>query len=262
MYATAVREDRRVPTLWAAIAFLFASSVLGLVTQDAGDPEADLVAEAAAATARTGAAKVRFTVEVEADAAEFTTTGEGVVDLAGNRAALAITVADRDAVDTVVVGDRTYQRMDPGAPKPWVAMPRSPMTGPFLGAAGPGGHALAALALLDDADALYGMRRVGVDEVGGVRTDKYVGSLEADVMGTGADEVRGAGRPRQTLRFLPSSLEVWVSDDGLIRRYRTVVVASVAETAFRMHVSLDLRDFGVPVRIEAPPADQVQQPAA
>ncbi|MBW3667691.1 MAG: hypothetical protein KY443_00645 [Actinobacteria bacterium] len=261
MHATEVRGDRRVRLSALATAFLFVFSALGLVTHDAGDPDAELVAGAAEATARTGAAKVSFTVEVEADAATFTTRGDGVVDLAGNRAALAITVADREPVDVVLVGDQAYHHVGPGAPKPWIAMPPPPMTAPFLGAAGPGGHALAALALLEDADALRGMRRAGVDEVGGVRTDKYVGSLDADVMGTGAEAPAG-GRPLQALRFLPSSLEVWVSDDGLIRRYRTVVVASVDETAFRMHVSVELDEFGVPVRIEAPPADEVQQPAA
>lgn len=217
------------------------------------------MADAARVTARTGTASVRFTVEVEADdgGPTFTSTGEGVVDFAATRAALTLTVADRDPLEVVLVGDQAFHRTEPGAPKPWIAMPPSTMAAPFLGVGGPGGHALAALPLLGDERLLDGVRRAGIDEVAGVRTDKYVGTLDVDVRGRGND------LPPPFMRFLPSSLEVWVSDDGLVRRYRTRVVTAMDEhITYRMLVSLDLVAFGAPVRIEPPPPDQVQAPAA
>jgi hypothetical protein len=72
------------------------------------------------------------------------------------------------------------------------------------------------------------------------------------VVKDGPDDVRGV---RAT---------VWISDDGLVRRRRvtTTVGASVAAgrgSRWAIEMTLELFDFGMPMHIELPPADQVHR---
>jgi hypothetical protein len=57
-------------------------------------------------------------------------------------------------------------------------------------------------------------------------------------------------------------VDVWITDDGIpVRQVMTFDGASgvSALAGLKMKVTVDLSDFGAPVKVDIPPADQVQQ---
>jgi hypothetical protein len=55
----------------------------------------------------------------------------------------------------------------------------------------------------------------------------------------------------------PVPLDVYVDKDGLVRRLVMQMTLPIARESTEMTMQMDFFDFGVPVDIEAPPADQV-----
>jgi len=118
-----------------------------------------------------------------------------------------------------------------------------------------------------------GVRNVGTDVTRGVETTHYSASLDLGKAVDGADvppalrknlaqllAPQGANAPK-----LPA--DVWVDGDGLVRRIRLQLdlgsfLGSAAANAGSaaspaITVTMDLFDFGAPVEVVAPPADQV-----
>jgi len=99
-------------------------------------------------------------------------------------------------------------------------------------------------------------QKVGTETIDGVRTTHYRGTVDVqDALG------RATAKERKALRRLldeakahgvdatSTTHDVWVGDDGLVRRL-TEQVGSVG------HVTMTFSDYGAPVQIEAPPADE------
>lgn len=263
MYATAVRGDRRVRLLSVATAFLLLFSLIGLATHDAGDTAAEQVSAAAEATTRTGTAAIELRMQVKAGAFDVTMTGTGAVDFLANRASLTLTTPGRKPVDLVVDGETVYQRDgNVPSPKPWIVVPTGPVGGLSPVGAGSSGDPLATLRMLEEDGLLRDVRHVGDDEVGGVRAARYTAAFDGDKLRERVGELRPElAAMAQAMELDDTSLAVWVSDDGLLRRVETTMSMSVREQSFEMTSGFDLRDFGAPVRIEVPPPDQVTRPA-
>lgn len=98
--------------------------------------------------------------------------------------------------------------------------------------------------------------KVGTETIDGVRTTHYRGTVDVqDALG------RATAKERKALQRLldeakahgvdaaSTTHDVWVGDDGLVRRL-TEQVGSVG------HVTMTFSDYGAPVQIEAPPADE------
>jgi hypothetical protein len=99
-------------------------------------------------------------------------------------------------------------------------------------------------------------QKVGTETIDGVRTTHYRGTVDVqDALG------RATAKERKALQRLldeakahgvdatSTTHDVWVGDDGLVRRL-TEQVGSVG------HVTITFSDYGAPVQIEAPPADE------
>lgn len=265
MHAMEVRGDRRVPLLSAATAFLFLFSLLGLATHRADDAAAQQVSAAAEATTRTGTATLELRVAVRTATIDNTVTGTGAIDFAAGRASLTLVTPGRRPIDLVIDGETVYQRDGnlPAVPggKPWTTMPANPMAGMSPALGGNGGDPLATLRMLQDEGLLRDVRHVGSDEVGGVRAAKYTAAIDADKV---RDRMREA-RPElaalmQAMRFNHITMATWISDDGLLRRAEVTTAMKVRDQSFEMSISFELGDFGAPVTIEVPPADQVVHP--
>lgn len=266
MHAMEMRGDRRVRLLSVATVFLFLFSLLGLATHEAGDAAAaEQVTAAAEATTRTGTVAIEFRFAVRAASVDTTVAGAGAVDFAAGRAAFTLVTPGRRPVELVIDGETVYQR-DPNLPaapgaKPWTATATGPIGGMPPALAGTGGDPSATLRLLQDEGFLRDVRHDGSDEVGGVQAAKYVGSFEDDELRDRVAEMRPElAAMARTVRFDDTTVAVWVSDDGLVRRVETSMSMKAGEQTFELSSSFDLRDFGVPVRIEVPSDDQVQRP--
>ncbi len=110
---------------------------------------------------------------------------------------------------------------------------------------------------------------VGEKEVRGVATTHYRAKIDLEKVADQApaesrEQVRASidALIRQTgMRTMP--VEVWIDEDGLLRRERLEMTfdvpggASGIEQEAAMTMTMDFFDFGVEVDVEPPPADQV-----
>lgn len=114
--------------------------------------------------------------------------------------------------------------------------------------------------------ALGEVEEVGSERIGGRQTTHYRGTVELErVPDEVPEDEREALRERiqraieQTgQRTVP--IEVWVDEEGLLRRIKFTDVSPPAKdekfpTTFQL--TMDMTDYGVVVEVEAPPADQV-----
>lgn len=102
---------------------------------------------------------------------------------------------------------------------------------------------------------------VGPEEIRGISTTHYRIMIDEQWAETLTDEEMG---DLEEQGFSPDAefpLELWVDDDGLVHRMSIVAEASQLEDAEgefeSMTMTFDFFDFGQPVTIEPPPADQV-----
>lgn len=265
MHATEVRGDRQVRLLSVATAFLFLFSLLGLATHGAGDSAAEQVSAAAESTTRTGTAAVEFRLAIRAGTFDTTVTGTGAIDFAAGRASLSLSTPGRRPIDLVIDGETVYQRdhnlPSSGSARPWMVTPANALGGMSPALAGNGGDPLATLRLLEDDGLLRDVRHVGSDEVGGVQAAKYTAAFDTDKLRDRVGELRPElAAMTEAVRFDDTAMAVWISDDGLLRRVDTTMALKVRDQSFDMSISFELRDFGAPVAIEVPPADQVAHP--
>jgi len=254
-------------------------------TPDGGNA---VLASAAEQTSATGSSKVDFTLVTdlppELSQKPVTLTGQGEFDYANRQgqvtydfSQLFATLGQKssDPVEMRFVGDVFYMKFPllsnflPDA-KPWLEFDLKTL-------ASEGGIDLSQLQQLGQSDpsqALDYLRATGsVDEVGteeldGVQTTRYKGTIELDrvadqVPAGQRDKVRAAIEQlkKQTgLTEIPT--EVWVDGDGLVRKmefsYTAKVPVEGGETKDASStVTLEFSDFGVDVNVEPPPADQV-----
>ena len=103
------------------------------------------------------------------------------------------------------------------------------------------------------------VEELGTETVRGVETTHYRATVELDrVVEAGEPEVRDATRVwidllKRQLELGEVPIDVWVDEDGLVRRIEQEYEVGGTQTQIRM----ELDDFGIEVDAEAPPADQV-----
>jgi hypothetical protein len=106
------------------------------------------------------------------------------------------------------------------------------------------------------------VRETGRERVGGVETTRYALTVDLDSLVTRASDGIAAIDPLLAARYRALAAAVdagagdgaaWIDDDGRVRRLRfTFEFGGVASTT-----TFELSDFGVPVDVAAPPADEV-----
>lgn len=237
----------------------------------------------AAYSATSGAKTARTSIAVKVDASaqgsslNTSLSGDGVIDFA---------TGDRDLVTHLPTGGQTEQRSVGGVlytqaaavggtppAKPWVRVTLPP---------GAGG----ASAIQDPTQVLGYLRttarsltKVGKDTVRGTATTHYRADLDLTkaVAASGATPQPGQPDPAQLLRqqlgrdTLP--VDVWVDAQQRVWRLQTVfpfqqgsgsatASPSTTTTAGTASFTEEFYDFGVPVSVQAPPPDQVQEAPA
>lgn len=163
------------------------------------------------------------------------------------------------------IGDTVYMKFPfftafLGAETEWVSMPaeQSDMADDMTPSTAPSDPG----AFLDSfKDAEGEVEVIGPEEIRGISTTHYrimIGERWAESL---TDEEMG---DLEEQGFSPDAsfpLELWVDDDGLVHRMSIVAEASQIEDTGgefeSMTMTFDFFDFGQPVTIEPPPADQV-----
>jgi hypothetical protein len=106
-----------------------------------------------------------------------------------------------------------------------------------------------------------GITKIGEEEVRGVPTSRYRAAVDLNLLEQEAPPGKEAEwaayvqmlRDRLGLAFIP--VEVWIDEEGLIRRFNHEYGFSAEGTT--AVVTTELFDFGIPVNVSAPSPDQV-----
>ena len=149
----------------------------------------------------------------------------------------------------------------------WIKIPVDSGAADAVGA--PLGDGTEILKLLDQAG---GVKVVGTEPVRGVDTTHYQGTLDlaSALAEVSADERAKAESELGKVGIDPSMasipVDVWIGSDGLVRRVQIGVSglqpttpSTASPTGVGGTLTMEFYDFGQPVDITVPPADQVLQ---
>ena len=241
----------------------------------------DPVASAATKTVESGSSRVEFEIAMKAAGESVEMTGSGAFDYAGPRGSviyrMQIPGVGDVSMEMRMLGTKLYLRLPqelagPALPggKPWAGFD----LGKSLEQAGLG--SLDFTQQQDPAQTLQYLRAAstGVEEAGsatvrGAETTRYVGRLDFQkALDAGVDklELPAAEREkaRKGMKWMLDQMgsktvpfEVFVDEDGLLRRMNMDMSMKIAGEQITMAMRMDYFDFGVDVDVEAPPAADV-----
>ncbi|HZD72338.1 MAG TPA: hypothetical protein VE776_00340 [Actinomycetota bacterium] len=281
-----------------AIGTVLAGLVLaGCANPEALDrtPEDSLARVQGAAAKVTQARSARLSMTITStfageSVAASTATTQGVYDYAAHKGQMDSTVKTagipfKVSMRTLVIGSTTYIKT-PDLPagevpegalpplaeerhKPWTKLevpkelagqsPPGPGLGPVPGDAG--GDPTQALSYLQSATSK--VDRVGSEQVRGTPTTRYAVVLDAaKIAAQGPAELQGL--TEETGLAFPRPADVWIDEQGRLRKIHYAVTIKIPKemggsaTTMTVDTTLELYDFGVPVKVTPPPANQVE----
>ncbi len=111
---------------------------------------------------------------------------------------------------------------------------------------------------LDFLRGVTGVQAVGEEEVRGVSTTHYKGVVDLATLGKEHPEMQSSiDQLVQQSGISRVPVEVWIDDDGFVRRMTQTLEGSGSGLPMNMTMTTDLYDFGTDVSVEEPPADEV-----
>jgi len=233
-----------------------------------------LIADAAGKTAAAGSARVATEVRV-ADPGRGQTrfSGKGAFDFEQRKGEMTLRLVEGEEgafggrSKAVFVDTSVYYQLPPGAlggGKSWIRLDLQNIadaSGIDFGPLVQGSQADPSQYLLWLSALGPGVTKIGEEEIRGVPTSRYRAVVDLNLLESQAPPGKEAEwsayvqtlRDRIGLDFVP--VEVWVDDDGLIRRlYHEYGFAAEGTSAV---VTTELFDFGADVNVKAPPPGQV-----
>jgi hypothetical protein len=245
-------------------------TVLALAATACGGPDAQALIDGASETLE-AAGTSRFEMAVQAtgsDVGQF--AAEGEQDLGSGALRMAIDLGDESSsTETLLLGNEVFVRsplfaLFTGDESVWVRVDlEETAEAEGLDTASLLGGQTGPAALLSQLDgASDGLEELGSEEVRGVDTTHLRVTID-----TAAAIERSDPAVREQLRTyaeasgLPDTypMELWIDDDGLVRRIRTLVDAPSpggAGDGLTQQTTLELYDFGVDVDLDAPLEDE------
>ena len=238
--------------------------------------EADpaLIADAAGKTAAAGSAKVATNVRVsDPGRGQVRFSGRGAFDFDERKGELALRLLEGDEgafggrSQAVFSGTSVYYRLPAGAlggDKTWIRLDLQNIadaSGLDLGPLVQGSQADPMQYLLWLSAIGPGVTKIGEEEIRGVPTSRYRAVVDLNLLESQSPPGKEAEwsayvqtlRDRLGLDFIP--VEVWIDDEGLVRRlYHEYGFAAEGTSAV---VTTELFDFGVDVNVKPPPPGQV-----
>jgi hypothetical protein len=247
------------------------SSVLERATVKTGDVDTAKIAvtvdaSGVAGTSGTGTLLGEGAIDNVANRSRFTFDLSKLANVLPSSAGIALGALGDEPVEVVTDNSDVYLKvgtlgsfLGATSDKSWVKISAD-------GAGSPLGSPLAAgtevLKLLDGAGEVT---TVGTEALRGVDTTHYRGTLDvasalsnlpADERGTVQDELDQVGIDPSAVSF---PVDVWIGQDDLVRKVQLGLDESKVGTGggAQATVTLELYDFGAPVEVTVPPADQV-----
>ena len=241
----------------------------------------DPVASAAAKTVESGSSRVEFNAAMKAAGESVTMTGSGAFDYQKARGeatySMQLPMFGEVGMDMRIVGTKVFIRLPAelaGAGltggKEWTSVD----VGKSLRQAGLGGLDFSqqqdpALMLEYLRTASTGVTEAGAATVRGVETTRYTGRLDfRKALDAGLEQLEltpaERERARQGMEAMLDQLggkgvpfEVYVDEDGLLRRMTMDMSMQIEGEQVTIAVKMDYFDFGVDVNVQAPPAGDV-----
>lgn len=227
---------------------------------------AALLSGAPDALRNAGSARTTMSMSIKAGGVSINTEARGVTEFATGRGTFSMSLFGTQ-IEMRNDGTNIYIRVpagsSPSVSKPWISLPVGTMT---TGPTSLGG-ADSTTAYLDALRGVSGaIETVGSEKVNGVDTTHYHTVVRlADAIAKTPEAMRAqaeAGlKQLDQMGLTEMPVDVWMSDDGLpIRQVMTFDAPTGvgALAGMKMRLQVDLSDFGTPVEVEIPPADQVQ----
>jgi hypothetical protein len=247
---------RRKLALIVALAAAVLAPALVLTTGGGG---LSLAGVARAATRTQDAGTAKFTVNVMQNGGSGQTSAQlaGAIDFRVPRATMTFTVgAGQLAGQMILDGTIWYVKVPGGS----VLGPGKQWLKVDVASAGGNGQQFLAMLKLFDPARLFGLLRdagsfsaVGQESVGAVDTTHYRGSVEVRRFAAAIGARAGTADRHPDATF---STDAWVDKDGYLRKLAFAFPTLTDEPG--ANVDIELSDFGAPVEVTPPPADQVQ----
>jgi hypothetical protein len=251
--------------------------VLAAACSSAGP--AERVAAAPARTVAEGSARVTQRLEIVAagpdeGAEPSVTTAEGTVDFDDHEGTMTVSAAG-ETFDVVIQGTTVYQHLPEvaaAAGREWIRIDLDEL------AEAVGVDGLAELVQSQSNDPSAGLqylrgasdavRTVGKESIRGARTTWYEATVDVEKAAAGAPVAQ-----QETIRSVKELFgiatiptDVWIDGDGRVRRLKQSIDYSSAGRSGRfpagslprrMDVTVEFYDFGTPVSVTIPPAEEV-----
>lgn len=257
---------RESGVVWTAIVAILIATVLlaGLLSALTNDDETDVAdplallssAPEAALDARTARIVMKMEMEV---GMSMDMSAEGLVDFETGASSLTMSMMGTEFEMRTLDGHLYMRLPDIGQPMgvttPWVGMP--------VDGAGAGAYtgSPSAAGMIDSLRGVSNdIEELGRDEVNGEEANGFRVTIDLE---RALEQVPEADRARaeeslaqlQAMGMAELPMEVWVTDDGLPVRM-VMEMEGVDGAAASMRMQMDYLDFGLPVDITAPPAEE------
>ena len=235
--------------------------------------EPAVIAEAAAKTTAAKTARFATLVRVAEPGGQERFGGQGRFDFERRAGEMTLRLIEGEAgagggnAKAVFVDSSVYYQLPPGAlagGRRWIQLDLQNVadaSGLDFGPLVQGSQADPTQYLLWLSALGPGITKIGEEDVRGVPTSRYRAAVDLNLLEEQAPPGKEAEwaayvqtlRDKLGLAFIP--VEVWVDDEGLIRRFNHEYGFSTEGTT--AVVTTELFDFGIPVDVAAPPPDQV-----
>ena len=231
-------------------------------------------------TAAADSAKVSIDMSFDGFGAGLNMSADGAIDFASGDSDITMEFGGGGILGSLLPPDvearrvdgTTYVHMPVGLPsgKEWIAVPSGSAGSGSNTALGIGNSTSPTKILAYLEKVSNGVKEVGTETVRGVETTHYTAEVDlgkavdgADVPHALRDEV---GKVAGDIGTVP--VDIYIDGDGLLRREKLEMnfgsffsgvggASGAAGSGSTVTMQLDLYDFGSPVNVEAPPADQV-----
>lgn len=224
------------------IVLLLLAAGAALARRDTRTP-AEVLAAVPAATAevRTMAMEMHMTIR-----GPFTieTTAKGIYDLDTGNSRFTMGFGER-ALEVRTIDGTLYIKAPSENGDRWMASPMPAEAGAGMLQADPTSYLELLSAVSSDID------EVGRERVRGVMTTHYRFEVDPEKLEGSAPQFSAGELAEAGIDTLP--LDVWIGPDDLPRRIRMALGAAGSD----IEVDMEMYDYGEPVKIEAPPEDQV-----
>ena len=242
----------------------------------------DPVASAASKTTEAGSSRVAFETTMQLFGKDVSFSADGLFDYDDSIGSMTLDMgsmlplAGAGQLELRMVDEKLYMRMPSlmglGLPtdKEWVSLePGKALKGAGFGGFDPSSMQQDPAQLLRLLRASSEVTEAGTATIRGVETTRYTAKLDLrKSIEASAKELELTEEQRALLRQAAEQLveqvetdtlpvEVYIDDDGLLRRLALDLSMNVEGQQLSMKQTTDFYDFGVDVDVEAPPASQV-----